>query len=359
MQALTRVNRPYKNFRYGYVVDFADIQAEFDRTNKEYFNELKIELGDEIKNYNNLFKSVEEIDKEIENIKTFLFKFETTNLEVFSQQISQISERKEISEIVKELNNAKELFNVIRLSGQYELIKRLDFENISKMFRIASDRLTLINTKEILEKKVDSNSLLNIALEDTIFAFIKITESEMILADNLKDILQKTREHLGGNFDQNDPEFISLKDELKRLFEKKNLNEVSKEQMQNNIKALQNIFDKSKELDRKNQLLKVKYDNDEKYAKLHKRLMEKDPLTDNESKLFEALKSLKKETDNQILQNSNVLENENYTQKMFSRLILSELKIKHKLDLDLDKTNFINNFITREYSNEFNGNQDI
>ena len=44
---------------------------------------------------------------------------------------------------------------------------------------------------------------------------------------------------------------------------------------------------------------------------------------------------------------------------MFSRLIINELKIKHKLDLDLDKTNFINNFITSEYSNEFNGNQDI
>ena len=31
LQALTRVNRPYKNFRYGYVVDFADIRDEFDK----------------------------------------------------------------------------------------------------------------------------------------------------------------------------------------------------------------------------------------------------------------------------------------------------------------------------------------
>ena len=27
LQALTRVNRPYKTYRYGYVVDFADIRA--------------------------------------------------------------------------------------------------------------------------------------------------------------------------------------------------------------------------------------------------------------------------------------------------------------------------------------------
>ena len=30
LQTLTRVNRPYKKFRYGYVVDFADIRKEFD-----------------------------------------------------------------------------------------------------------------------------------------------------------------------------------------------------------------------------------------------------------------------------------------------------------------------------------------
>jgi hypothetical protein len=35
LQALTRVNRPYKNFRYGFVVDFADIRKEFDAINSE------------------------------------------------------------------------------------------------------------------------------------------------------------------------------------------------------------------------------------------------------------------------------------------------------------------------------------
>ena len=28
LQTLTRVNRPYQNFRYGYVVDFVDIKKE-------------------------------------------------------------------------------------------------------------------------------------------------------------------------------------------------------------------------------------------------------------------------------------------------------------------------------------------
>ncbi len=65
LQALTRVNRTYKAFKYGYVVDFADISSEFTHTNQDYFDELQSELGDEIETYSNLFKTEEEIDQEI------------------------------------------------------------------------------------------------------------------------------------------------------------------------------------------------------------------------------------------------------------------------------------------------------
>ena len=40
LQAITRVNRPYKENRYGYVVDFADIKKNFDETNEAYMREL-------------------------------------------------------------------------------------------------------------------------------------------------------------------------------------------------------------------------------------------------------------------------------------------------------------------------------
>ena len=78
LQALTRVNRTYKDFRYGYIVDFADISKEFDATNKAYFDELQSELGDELEHYSNLFKSKIEIEQEIEQIKDILFRFDTT-----------------------------------------------------------------------------------------------------------------------------------------------------------------------------------------------------------------------------------------------------------------------------------------
>ncbi len=353
LQALTRVNRTYKEFRYGYVVDFADIQKEFDKTNRDYFNELQSELGDEMEHYSNLFKSKEEIEAEIQEIKDVLFQFDTKNAEVFSQQISQIQDRAEMLKITRVLNNAKSLYNLIRLAGNYELLERLDFHKLTQLSREANNHLALINTKEAL--KVDTSNLLNVALEDVVFAFTKIREEEMVLADQLKNILQRTREGLGGNFDQKDPVFISLKEELERLFKKKNLSEVTKEEMERNIKELEKIHAAAKELERKNQLLRAKYNNDEKYARLHKRLMEKDPLTDSESKLFDVLSGLKKEVDNQILQNSGMLENESFVEKMMLRLVIDQFKNKHNIPLNPTTSNRINLMVVKEYMNEFYG----
>ena len=39
LQTLTRVNRPYKDYQFGYVIDFADISKEFDKTNRAYLEE--------------------------------------------------------------------------------------------------------------------------------------------------------------------------------------------------------------------------------------------------------------------------------------------------------------------------------
>jgi type I restriction enzyme R subunit len=355
LQTLTRVNRTYKDFRYGYVVDFADIQKEFDKTNRAYFDELQSELGDEMQHYSNIFKSADEITAEIKQIKDVLFKYDTKNAEVFSQQITQISDRKQILEIVSVLNNSRDLYNIIRLSGNYEMLDQLDFHKLTQLSREANNRLTLINTKEALENNVDTSNLLNIALEDVLFAFVKVKEEEMVLADQLKDILQKTRESLGGNFDPKDPMFVSLKEELERLFKKKNLNEVTKEEMERNIKELEHIYKSSKELERTNQLLKAKYDNDAKYARMHKRLMEKDPLTDSESKLFEALQSLKKEVDAQVLQNSKMMENESYVERMMVKMVIEQLKNKHHLPLNAEQAKVINGLMVKEYMNEFHG----
>ena len=355
LQTLTRVNRTYKNFKYGYVVDFADIRAEFDATNKIYFDELQAELGDEMKFYSNLFKSKAEIEEEIADIKEILFHYDTDNAELFSQQISQIQDRKIVLKIKKALGNAKSLYNLIRLYGHFDLLDKVDFKKLSQLYRETENHLALLNTKESVENNIDNTNLLNVALEDVLFHFTKISEEELILADRLKDTLRITRETLASNFDKKDPEFVSLYEELKRLFDKKNLDEITQDEMKKNIGALTRIYEKIKELNRQNNLLKDKYNSDPKYARIHKRLVEKGTISQKESQIFAALNSVKQEADLQVLQNTKLLENESYFSSQMMRLVIDQFKNKNKIPLNAEASKYVNNLVVNEYVNEFYG----
>jgi len=354
LQTLTRVNRPYKDFRYGYVVDFADIRKEFESTNRAYFAELQQELGDEMQNYTNLFKSKEEIEDDIRDIKERLFHYDLKNAEKFSQQISVIQDKKELLGIKKALENAKNLYNIIRLSGQYELLEKIDFKKLNELYNETARHLDLINFKESIQNSVDTTNLLNEALENVLFMFRKVSEDEMIIADQLKDTLKKAREALSHNFDQKDPEFISLYEELKRLFDKKNLDEISQEEMKQNIESLQQIYDKVTELNRRNNLLRAKYENDVKYARVHKRILENGSVSKRESEIYETLIDIKQQADEKILINSRLLNNESYFDSLMTQIVISSFT-KAKIKLAPQSAKYINGCVVKEYLKEFRG----
>jgi type I restriction enzyme R subunit len=354
LQALTRVNRTYKKFRYGYVVDFADISKEFAETNREYLEELQSELGDEMEHYSHLFKSQEEITQEIEQIKDVLFAFDTHNAEIFSQQVGEISDRKQILALKKALEDAKTLYNIIRLQGNYDFLNELDFQKLNLLYRETSNHLDLLNVKDQLDSGVDNENLLNIALEDVIFKFTKIGEEEMVLADQLKNTLRQTREALARNFDQQDLKFISLKEELERLFKKKNLSEVTQQEMIANIGSLEKIHGKIKALNQENQRLRHKYHGDEKYARIHKRLQEKGGIGDNERKIFEALLGVKQDTDAQLLINTKLVDNESYFSRMVMPNVIGRFVSEQEIKLNPASSEYINRLVVSEYMKEFN-----
>ena len=356
LQTLTRVNRPYKTFRYGYVVDFADIRKEFDATNKAYFDELQAELGDEMQTYSNLFKSKEEIEAEIKDIKEKLFHYDLNNAEIFSQQISLIQDRKKVLEIKKALENAKNLYNLIRLYGHFDMLEKVDFKKLNHLYNETARHLDLLNLKESIQNNVDTTNLLNVALENVLFMFRKISESEMVIADELKDMLRKTREALGNNFDQIDPQFVTLYDELKRLFDKKNLDEITQDDMKRNIGSLQLIFDQVTELNRKNNLLKAKYENDMKYARMHKRILEHGSISKRESEICDTLLDVKNQADEKVLINTKLLDNESYFDKLLMQIVIGGFG-KNKIELEPDSAKYINACLVKEYMNEYLGLQ--
>ncbi|EGQ9883413.1 TPA: type I restriction endonuclease subunit R [Vibrio parahaemolyticus] len=358
LQALTRVNRTYKDFRYGYVVDFADIRKEFDATNKAYFDELQSELGDEIESYSKLFKSQEEIKQEIEHIKDVLFRFDIDNMETFCDQISQIQDRETVLALKNALADARSLYNLIRLQGEYDFLDELDFTKLNVLFRVASDRLDMLNLAISIQDGVNIGNLLNRALEDVIFTFTKIGEEELVLADKLKNTLRQTREALASNFDQQDPKFINLKDELERLFKKKNLSEVTQDEMVANIDALNKIHQRVKELNRQNNQLRQKYLGDTKYARLHKRLYERQQerrdITDSERKIFEALLGVKEDADSQVLDNTSVLDNESYFERHLLPKVHNRFIKQQSIPLNAEAVRYVNHLVVAEYLKEFN-----
>ena len=171
LQTLTRVNRPYNEFRYGYVVDFTDIRDEFDKVNKAYWDELQQELGDEVAKFSQIFKSEEDIKNDIDEIKTVLYPYETRNLEIFNQQINEIEDKKILLGLRKALILAKELQNIIRCQRNEKLLQRLDFRKYADLLKMVELRIADINYMEKIENNVDISELLNVAMEDIVFKF--------------------------------------------------------------------------------------------------------------------------------------------------------------------------------------------
>ena len=354
LQALTRVNRPYRKHRYGYVVDFADILEEFEQTSQDYFRELQAELGNESVHYSNLFKSKDEIEKEIETIENTLADFELENAEIFSQQITAIQDASTLRQILKALDDAKALYNEIRIFEHYDLIERLDFKKLKQLCRETANHLALLNMKSALENDNSDQNLLNVALEDVIFAFKKISEEELKLSDSLKEELRITRETLISNIDKKDRAFISLKAELETLFRKNNITELSGSTLKLNLRVLHGIFERARELNRQNDLLSEKYKGDPKYARVYKRILSSGGYEKTRKKLTDALSAIKEDVDHKILRNSRLLENEDYFKQDLTRVVFDEFT-RNQVEITPDICRKVQHMIFTEYQSEHNG----
>ena len=130
---------------------------------------------------------------------------------------------------------------------------------------------------------------------------------------------------------------------------------ITQDEMKQNIGALTKIYEKTKELNRQNNLLKDKYGSDPKYARIHKRLVEKGTISQKESHIFEALRSVKHDADLKVLQNTRLLDNESYFSTQMMGLVIDRFKNKNNINLNAESSKYINNLVVNEYINEFYG----
>ena len=355
LQALTRVNRPYKNFRYGFVVDFADIQQEFEKTNAAYFEELRGEIGTEYAKYSNLFLHPQEVVAKIAEIEEKLFHYNIQNSERFSEQINKIDNRAEILEVRHILESARTLGNLIRLYGYNDLADKLDFTKLKTLLIEVNNRLMLINQKEALEKEDLNSSILNMAIENIIFDFHKVGEEELQLGivDEFKDQMRRTREAMQRNFDNADLVYVSLLEELKCILKRKKLTETA-DDLQESLVLLRSLYDRINEHNRRDDMLREKYEQDEKFARVHKRIFENNLGWKSELSINRTLLDIKHETDIKILNQNAVLDNEPYFERFVQPLILASFK-KNDLKLDVMTAKYINQLVVGEYVREHKG----
>lgn len=321
LQTLTRVNRPYKFFRYGYVVDFADIRAEFDKTNEAYFRELQAELGDEFQRYRDIFKSKEEIEQDIQAIQDKLFMYATDNAELFSQQITALDDKQELLALRQALDTYKKLINIIQLFGYEELAQKFTMENLHALYTEVNNRIAIVNLKQNMRDGEDVSGLLNLALDQIEFHFRKVSEGELVIADKFQDILEKTRQELERSLDTKDPEYISLLEELKRIFKKKNIEELTADEMKQNIQELERIRKAAAQQNLRDQMLCAKYQNDVKYMRTHKRIKATPPPIGSDPVIFDVLMGIKVAVDQKVLKNQRMMDNHAY----FTREIMPEI----------------------------------
>ena len=318
LQALTRVNRPYKNFRYGYVVDFADIREEFDKTNQIYFNELQEELGEDFEHYSSIFVSSEEAEERINQIKDKLFLFDFSNKEILSSQISSL-EKKDLVDLRRIVRDYKDLYNIIKSLNYTDLINKVDILSIDNMSREIKRRLDIINLSEDVNSKDDSNPL-NVAFSNLDIKFKKINEGELVISDKYLDKIEEVRIKFINNIDKDDKIYPSLANEFNNLFKMKNIEELTIDDINSNMKKLIDVEEKIDQLNLKNSMLLNKLLGDEKYVKIYKRV--KDRITDfSDSKLVEILLNIKNQIDDLILRRNDILDNVDYFKSEVGRCI--------------------------------------
>jgi type I restriction enzyme R subunit len=124
--------------------------------------------------------------------------------------------------------------------------------------------------------------------------------------------------------------------------------------MNANIEALNKIHQRIRELNRQNDQLRQKYNGDAKYTRIHKRLIEHGGLSDSERKIFEALSGIKQDADEQVLQNTQILDNESYFERAMMPLVINRFMKQQQIKLNPDASHYINHLVVAEYLKEFN-----
>ena len=382
LQAITRVNRPYPGMRYGFVIDFADIKRNFKETNEAYLQELNRfndvdETGESAATdtFTQVIEDKEEILNQMKKVRQTLFNYTYDNAEEFSSEISTEEDKAVLLDLKQALESAKNMANIVRTFGDDEMKEQFAKLEITKLPQLLSEvqrRISIINQKEAFNTNEETKTLINEAMMDIEFTFSKIGQEEMSLISGgveLKEKWQRTISSFTQNFDQDDPEFISLREAFMERFKEHGFVIDTIAKFNEETQALDEIIGRLQDLQKRNNVLLKKYKGDEKFARVHKRIREVNKQREDkgqkpmfsflDEEIAAILNIIKEDVDAKVYDRNDILKKDAYFGRTVMALINGCLFHFPQIKPEMEDYKFIQTRISQQYINQYNATYGI
>jgi len=274
LQTLARVNRPYKLNQYGYIVDFVDINEQYEETNRRYLEELQKDLDeDEDTIIEQLIVDVDQVKEKIRQIENKLFIYMgpiEDNLEEFRNQLEPLGER-ELREIKSCLEEYKECYNELRMS--HEDVSNIPIDRISKAYTEVSNKIQLIVFERVIED--EDTDISQIDFSDILVDFMKIGEMNLDFRTE-NDILDRIAQIKNGFFANNDKDDVAFKElnaEFKEIVKRFKYDANNTRKVNKVIADMDILLNAIIRLNADNNALTTRYKGDDSYMRIHKRIL--------------------------------------------------------------------------------------
>ncbi|WP_337992808.1 DEAD/DEAH box helicase family protein [Helicobacter pylori] len=363
LQALARVNRPYNDMSFGYLIDFVGIKENYDKTTDDYLKELNQfnQSDSNIKdNLKDMFADRETLEKDIKNAYDDLFDYPIDDIESMTSAIVGMSAMNELVKVSRTINTLKECYNLIRTSNDKKILslkEKIDIEKIHKISSMLHQKAKHLHALKNINEPKNPNDL--IVLEDLIALLdfkiefkerkeLHFKEQEEISAKQkqAKEILEKIP-------DQQDKEVQKISKELSKLIQEPLTN--------HNFDGISHsysvIISQLKQHKEQTTNLLSKYDNDLSYVITHKRLHDR-LMEENISKgIFTLLSALKKALDARIFKRQEILNEEYYLKNAINAELKDAFKKDPSLkDLEKEKELIVQTLFNELTQNHHQGN---
>ena len=174
-----------------------------------------------------------------------------------------------------------------------------------------------------------SRTLLNLAMSDTTFSFVKIAEEELRLAANdLYELRKRVAGGINGRPDEKDPEWVNLYEEFRRIMKKHMIYEqegLTMENIKETQTEYQNLFDAFEDYKSRMRRLAMNFNGDEMAARSFKHVTNSTVVSEFPV-IFHVIKGSKANLDYQIGLNQGVLDNNDFLKRMIREQARKEMK---------------------------------